>query len=150
MNEYEVVFASMVASGWRGVSVRDVARVLGVEGELGEWYAIRTLVGMAKILRPLGVVLKFNPVTGMWVATQSSKTAKAAGLPKRLKATLAAVLRVQSELGVASIEEVVKVRGKSRRSTLADLRELEEKGLVERVGKNEFRVSGVLAPFLEG
>lgn len=150
MNEYDVVFASIVASGWRGVSVREVAMVLGVEGELGEWYAIRTLTGMAKALRLLGVSLKFNPVTGRWVATHGGKAARAAGLPKRLKATLAAVLKVQSEHGVASIEEVVKVRGKSKRSTLADLRELEEKGLVERVGKNEFRVSRVLAPFLEG
>ncbi|MEM3465706.1 MAG: hypothetical protein QW566_04455, partial [Candidatus Jordarchaeales archaeon] len=148
--EHEAVFAGLAVRGWRGISVSDLAKTMGLRGELGEWYALRTLIGAAKYMRLLGLTLRFNPVTGTWIVTyRSRETAGGAGLPRRLKATLAAVVEAQGGRGSALLEDIQRLRGKSRRSTLDDLRELEEMGLVERVGKKEFRMAKVLAPFLE-
>lgn len=150
MSEYEVVFVSLVGRGWKGISVEELARMIGLKGEFGEWYALRTLIGAAKRMRLLGLTLKFNPVTGTWIVTyRRREVAGEGGIPKRLRATLAAVVEAQGGRGNALLEDIQRLRGKSRRSVVRDLRELEERGLVERVGKREFRVARVLAPFLE-
>lgn len=150
MSEYEAVLVSMIVKGWKGVSVEELAKAMGLKGELGEWYALKTLIGAARIMRLLGLTAKFNPVTGTWIVTYRSRdVAGRAGLPRRLRATLAAVARAQSGRGSALLEDIERIRGKSRRGTLEDLRELERKGLVERVGKWEFRLAEALAPFLE-
>ncbi len=150
MNEFESVFLQLVAKGWKGATLGEVAKTLGVRGEVGEWYALRVLVGVAKFISMLGLTVRFNPFTGAWVVTYTgSGVAERMGLSRRLKATLAAVIRAQDARGGALLDEIQRLRGKSRRSVLEDLKELEEMGLIRKWGKDGFRVDEVLAPFLQ-
>jgi len=151
LNEVSLIFTALLWRGLSGCTVKELAERLGLKGELGEIHVLKTLGVLDAMIKPLGLAVKYNAAAKTWIVTYRwSRLAPPAELPKRLKATLAAVVKVQGARGEASVEDVQKERGKSRRSVLEDLRELERIGLVERRGRNAFKISEKLAPFITG
>ncbi len=135
MNEFMVIVRMLTRPGSpMGAGVDDLLDALGLPEDVGPSVLFRLLAALHRLLSPLGLLVRFNPVTQTFFLDTRRVRTPIGGLPlpDRLAATLVAVI-VQSYVsrGWVSIDQIRDVRGKTPRGIREDLRQLADLGYVE-------------------
>ncbi len=151
MNEHMIIMRLLTRTGRPiGAGVDDMLDALGYPDVVGRPILFRRMASLHKILRPMGLTIRYNPVDDVFyvdITTTLDIVPPQEILPDRLAATLLVVITLSyQEGGWVSVKRVQSTRKKSIRGIRADLRELENLGYVEMDGKDRVR-PGVRVPF---
>ncbi|MFW9959050.1 MAG: hypothetical protein ACFFCT_13345 [Candidatus Odinarchaeota archaeon] len=152
MNEYAVLVKLLTRTGTPiGASIEDMLDALGLPEESGRHILFKKLSGLHTRLKPIGLYIKHNPVSGVFYLDTLNDAAIAhenTALPDRLAATLLIVITLAyQEGGWVSIDRVREFRKKALQGVMADLRELQNQGYVE-IEQDKKRVRlGTRVPF---
>jgi len=152
MNEYAVLVKLLTRTGTPiGASIEDMLDALGLPEDVGRHILFQKLGGLHDRLRPIGLYIKHNPVSGVFYLDTSDDVAVAqdsTALPDRLAATLLIVITLAyQEGGWVSIDRVREFRKKALQGVMSDLRELQNQGYVEiDQDKKQVRL-GIRVPF---
>ncbi|PNX51244.1 MAG: hypothetical protein BV458_11810, partial [Thermoplasmata archaeon M9B2D] len=119
--------------------------------DVGRHILFKKLGGLHARLKPIGLYIKHNPVSGVFYLDTSDNIATAQDntvLPDRLAATLLIVITLAyQEGGWVSIDRVREFRKKALQGVMTDLRELQNQGYVE-IEQDKKRVRlGIRVPF---
>lgn len=136
MNEYSVLVKLLTRTGVPiGASIEDMLDALGFPEDIGRHVLFQKLGGLHERVRPLGLIVKHNPVSGVFYLDTSSDVTLAQDgttLPDRLAATLLIVMTLAyQEGGWVNIDRVREFRKKALQGVMVDLRELQSQGYVE-------------------
>ncbi len=152
MNEYAVLVKLLTRTGTPiGASIEDMLDALGLPEDAGRHILFKKLSGLHSRLRPIGLYIKHNPVSGVFYLDTSDDFTIAQDstvLPDRLAATLLIVITLAyQEGGWVSIDRVREFRKKALQGVMTDLRELQNLGYVE-IEQDKKRVRlGIRVPF---
>ena len=152
MNEYVVLVKLLTRTGTPiGASIDDMLDALGLPEDVGRHVLFQRLSDLHERVRPLGLVIKHNPVSGVFYLDTSNEVTlpqEGATLPDRLAATLLIVMTLAyQDGGWVNVERVREFRKKALQGVMVDLRELQSQGYVE-VGQDKKRVRlGTKVPF---
>ncbi len=142
MNEYAILLRLLTQSGNPiGAGVEDMLDALGLPDDVGKHVLFKRLGELEKKLEPIGLKVRFNPVSKVFHLDTHSKlddVIEDTQLPDRLAATLLIIITLVYQEGKAvSVNRVREFRRKSRRSVLDDIRELRDMGYVEYDRKSD-------------
>ncbi len=152
MNEYAVLVKLLTRTGTPiGASIDDMLDALGLPEDAGRHVLFQKLSNLHERVRPLGLVIKHNPVSGVfYLDTFSEVTLPQDGttLPDRLAATLLIVMTLAyQDGGWVNVERVREFRKKALQGVMVDLRELQSQGYVD-LDQDKKRVRlGTKVPF---
>jgi len=152
MNEYAVLVKLLTRTGTPiGASIEDMLDALGLPEDAGRHILFKKLGGLHARLKPIGLYIKHNPVSGVFYLDTSNDVTIAqdsTALPDRLAATLLIVITLAyQEGGWVNIERVREFRKKALQGVMIDLRELQNQGYVE-IEQDKKRVRlGTRVPF---
>jgi len=118
-----------------GASVDDMLDALGLPEDLGRNILFRRLSKLHSRLEPVGLIIKHNPVSGVFyvdTSLQAKIKQDETTLPDRLAATLLIVITLAyQDGGWVSFDRVREFRKKSLKGVMEDLRELQNQGYIE-------------------
>ena len=152
MNEYAVLVKLLTRTGTPiGASTEDMLDALGLPEDVGRHILFKKLGSLHDRLKPIGLHIKHNPVSGVFYLDTLNDVAVAqesTALPDRLAATLLIVITLAyQEGGWVSIDRVREFRKKALQGVMVDLRELQNQGYVE-IEQDKKRVRlGTRVPF---
>ena len=152
MNEYAVLVKLLTRTGTPiGASVDDMLDALGLPEDVGRHVLFQKLGDLHERVKPLGLVVKHNPVSGVFYLDTSDGIKipqDGTTLPDRLAATLLIVMTLAyQDGGWVNIERVREFRKKALQGVMVDLRELQSQGYVE-LDQDKKRVRlGTKVPF---
>jgi hypothetical protein len=135
LNEYAILVHLLTKAGEPiGASVEDMLEVLGLP-EIGRSVLFNKLAGLQKVLTPLGLVIKHNPISHVFYldgVSSSDTFFDDSLLPDKLAATLLVVITLAyQEGGWVSFSRIKEFRKKSMKGIRDDLKELSRAGYVE-------------------
>ena len=136
MNEYAILIRLLTRSGDPiGAAVDDMIDALGLPEDAGRHIVYQRLASLHELLAPLGLIIRHNPTSHVFYLDTSSETdslPEDAPLSDRLAATLLVLITLSYQLqGWVPIDNLVDLRGKSKRSIMEDLKELSLLGYAE-------------------
>ncbi|RDE11690.1 MAG: hypothetical protein C4K48_11130 [Candidatus Thorarchaeota archaeon] len=136
MNEYAVLVKLLTRTGTPiGASIDDMLDALGLPEDVGRHVLFQKLSDLHERVRPLGLVIKHNPISGVFYLDTSSEVRlpqDGTTLPDRLAATLLIVMTLAyQDGGWVNVERVREFRKKALQGVMVDLRELQSQGYVE-------------------
>jgi hypothetical protein len=152
MNEYSVLVKLLTRTGTPiGASIEDMLDALGLPEDVGRHILFQKLGSLHDRIRPIGLFIRHNPVSGVFYIDTSNEVAvpqDSSSLPDRLAATLLIVITLAyQDGGWVSIERVREFRKKALQGVMVDLRELQNQGYVE-IDQDKKRVRlGTRVPF---
>jgi len=152
MNEYAVLVKLLTRTGTPiGASIDDMLDALGLPEDVGRHVLFQKLSDLHERVRPLGLVIKHNPISGVFYLDTSSEVRlpqDGTTLPDRLAATLLIVMTLAyQDGGWVNVERVREFRKKALQGVMVDLRELQSQGYVE-LDQDKKRVRlGTKVPF---
>jgi hypothetical protein len=152
MNEYTVLVKLLTRTGIPiGASLEDMLGALGLPEDVGRHILFQKLGHLHNRMKPIGLLIKHNPVAGVFYIDTSSEDEmpqESPTMPDRLAATLLIVITLAyQDEGWVSIERVREFRKKALQGVMADLRELQNQGYVE-IDQDKKRVRlGTRVPF---
>ncbi|MHA1246971.1 MAG: hypothetical protein ACTSPE_06560 [Candidatus Thorarchaeota archaeon] len=151
LNEYSVMVQLMTRRGRpMGAAIDDLLNALGYPESAGRGVLFHKMAALHKLLRPLGLALRYNPVDAVfYIDVTGPETLPSRGiLSDRLAATLLVVITLScQEGGWVPIKRVRSLRRKTLRGLMTDLRELESMGYVEFDQSGKSVRPGVRVPF---
>jgi hypothetical protein len=152
MNEYSILVKLLTRTGTPiGASIEDMLDALGLPEDVGRHILFRKLGSLHEKIKPIGLLIKHNPVSGVFYLDTSNEIDllhEGASLPDRLAATLLIVITLAyQEGGWVSVDRIRQFRKKTLHGVMADLRELQNQGYLE-IDQDKKRVRlGTKVPF---
>jgi hypothetical protein len=152
MNEYSILVKLLTRTGTPiGASIEDMLDALGLPEDIGRHILFQRLGSLHEKIKPIGLFIKHNPVSGVFYLDASSEVTlpqESASLPDRLAATLLIVITLAyQESGWVRVDRVREFRKKALPGVMTDLRELQAQGYIE-IDQDKKRVRlGAKVPF---
>jgi hypothetical protein len=135
-NEYTIIMRLITRPGTPiGAGMEELLDALGLPEQTGNHMIIKHLSSLHQQIRPLGLVIRHNPIAKVFYLDTASRTEMVdedTALPDRLAATLLVVLTLAYQEGDwVTFDRIREFRRKALRSVVEDLRELAELGYIE-------------------
>ena len=136
MNEFAILTKLITRTGTpMGAGVEDMLDALGLPEHSGRHILFERLAELYEQFKPMGLVIKHNPIDHVFYLDTSSHTdsiAEETVLSDRLAATLLVVITLSyQEGGWVTYNRVKEFRRKSMRSLREDFKELSSQGYLE-------------------